>query len=348
MATKKQQTAGVIAEQYCKNDRHSPTLTLAKKLYSENSKLFSGLASARSAIRLYRGEFKHRRPNEGSVWPQLSPKSLVVSSVHSPKAMPTNAKILLLDIETAPLKSYTWGIWNQNIYPMDQIISDWFVLCWSAKWLFQKKVTSGKLNHEELASEDDSRIMTDMWRLIEQADIVITHNGDKFDLAKLNTRFLIQGLKPTMPYQSIDTLKVVKHKFAFTSNKLDYICMKLGLRRKTDTGGFDLWKRCANNDMSALKEMAKYCDNDVLCLEELYLYIRPWINNHPNMGLFITEDNCSCPNCGGLDLTDTGGKYRTQVSEYTAVRCDNCGAIGRARKAWNTGLNKNLTVSIAR
>jgi len=345
----KQTKAGVIAEEYCKQERYLASQTLAKKLYNENKSLFKGgINSARSFIRLYRGENKYKKPNEGKIWPQLSPKSLVVSSVHTPKEVPTNAKILLLDIETAPLRSYTWGIWNQNIYPMDQIISDWFILCWSAKWLFGKQIKSAKLTHEELAKEDDKRIIKDMWNLLEQADIVITHNGDKFDLAKLNTRMLVHGMKPTMPYQSIDTLKSVKRKFAFTSNKLDYICWRLGLRRKTDTGGFDLWKRCANNDIKALRLMSKYCDNDVLCLEELYLYIRPWISSHPNMGLFITEDVCSCPNCGSGDLTDTGGKYRTQVSEFTAVRCDNCGAIGRTRKAWNTGLNKNLTVSTPR
>ena len=340
--------SGEIALQYCIEDRYSPTLTLAKKLHEDHPNLYKTPEVARTFVRDYRGE-KKGKYYQGKTYPQLSPKSLTVGSVHQNiKEMPTNARVLVLDIETAPLRCYTWGIWQQNIAPLDQIITDWFILCWSAKWLFGEKIISAKLTKEELASEDDTRILKKMWQLLEQADIVITHNGDRFDLPKINTRMLINGLKPTMPYQSIDTCKALKRKFSFTSNKLDFACMKLGLRRKMDTGGFELWEKVANGNMKALKDMAKYCNNDVLCLEELYLFIRPWINPHPNMGLFITEDVCSCPNCGGQSLTETGGKYRTQISEFTATRCDNCGAIGRVRKAWNTGLNKNLTVSIAR
>src|SRR6266699_2886337 len=119
------------------------------------------------------------------------------------------AKILILDIETAPIRAKVWGIWNQNIY-IDQIGDDWFVLTWAAKWLFEKKVYSGRLTSKEAIKQNDKRILKGIWQLLEEADIVVAHNGDKFDLPKLNTRFIIHKLNPPLPYQSIDTLKVIK------------------------------------------------------------------------------------------------------------------------------------------
>lgn len=256
------------------------------------------------------------------------------------------AKILIMDIETAPMRAYTWGIWNQNIN-LNQIISEWFVLCWSAKWLFDDKVISGKLNKKELDEEDDFRIMQKMWALLNDADIVITHNGDKFDLPKLNTRFLLHGMMPPTPFQSIDTLKVVKKMFKFTSNKLDYINKMMGLNRKVDTGGWELWQQCAEHDIKALKKMSEYCDNDVLILEESYIVLRPWIKPHPNIGLFIIDDVECCPSCGSEEIK-MGGVYRTQMAEYYAFRCQDCGALGRQRRAANKGLNLKLIASVSK
>jgi hypothetical protein len=54
----------------------------------------------------------------------------------------TGPRVLTLDIETAPLESYTWGIWDQNI-GLNQIKSEWTILSFSAKWLGEKKVIYG-------------------------------------------------------------------------------------------------------------------------------------------------------------------------------------------------------------
>lgn len=286
--------------------------------------------------------YRSKLPTRGL---RLLPKKKTMER-HREIARKHTAKILVLDIETAPMRAYTWGIWNQNIN-LNQIISEWFVLCWSAKWLFEDKVISGKLNQKELNAEDDFRIMEKMWALLNDADIVITHNGDKFDLPKLNTRFLLHGMMPPTPFQSIDTLKVVKKMFKFTSNKLDYINKMMGLNRKVDTGGWELWQRCAEHDIKALDKMSKYCDNDVLILEESYIVLRPWIKPHPNIGLFIIDDAECCPSCGSEEIK-MGGVYRTQMAEYYAFRCQDCGALGRQRRAANKGLNLKLIASVSK
>lgn len=243
-------------------------------------------------------------------------------SVNTPKV----PKILLLDIETAPMEVYVWGLGGNDYISPTNIIKDWFVLSWSAKWLFSPNVTSLVVTPEEAVNRDDSRIIAVLWELLNEADITITHNGNKFDLPKINTRFLLHGFPPPSQYRTIDTLLVARRVFRFSSNKLDYLNKSLGLNLKDDMK-FSDWVSCVHGNKKSLEKMQKYNAGDVLNLEELYVVLRPWIDNHPNIAMYVdTVEHC-CRNCGSYDL-NWGGFYRTNVSVYKAFRCK-CGAIGR-------------------
>lgn len=264
--------------------------------------------------------------------------------------LPKNtAKILIFDLETSPLESYIWSLWNQNIgHNLDMLKSDWFILTWSAKWLFEDDVMSDKLTKKEALDQNDSRIVKNLWKLMDEADIIIAHNALKFDVKKMNSRFILNGLNPPSNYEVIDTLVHARKKFAMSSNKLDYLADILGVGRKVQHEGFNLWKKCKQGDEEALLEMSRYNDGDVTLLEEVYLKLRPWIKPHPNIGLYAENDIQVCPSCGSDNLK-WGGIYRTYVNEYTTCRCGNCGAESRSRKAIMTESRKhNLLVSIPR
>lgn len=251
--------------------------------------------------------------------------------------------ILVFDIETAPLEVYTWGLYDQTIN-INQIKHDWFVLCWSAKWLFDDQIMTGVLTKREALDKNDKNIVEKIWKLFDKADIIIAHNGDRFDIAKLNARFLKHELGQPSPYKTIDTLKVARKEFRLTSNKLDYICDYTGLDRKIETGGFDLWKRCVQGDTKALKLMDEYCQNDVIILEQMYLKLRPYIKNHPNLALYMESDYEVCPNCGS-DKLKWGYLYRTRVNQYDCAKCQSCGAFMRARKSGLDKEKKDLILS---
>jgi DNA polymerase elongation subunit (family B) len=254
------------------------------------------------------------------------------------------AKILLLDIETAPMVAYLWSKWQNGISD-DFIVSDWFVLSWAAKWLFEEEVLSDRLTVEELSQKDDRRIIENIWNLLEQADVIIAHNLHKFDEKKLKTRFLKHDLKTPSPYQTIDTLLHLRKQFGITSNKLDYVAKNfLEIEGKMETPR-GLWQRCMEGDYEALELMDEYCQQDVRVLEEVYLRIRGWIKPHPNLALFaISEDN-TCPACGGSDNEPTLTEYHTYVNTYQAHRCTDCNHIFRSRKT-STSNKKNLKVSL--
>jgi len=249
------------------------------------------------------------------------------------------AKILCLDIETAPAKVYCWGLWDQNI-GINQIVEDGYVLCWCAKWLDSKEILSDALiNHSTHFKNNprcDKKIAESIWRLVNEADIVVTHNGNNFDLKWLNTMFIKHGLKPVSPYKSIDTCAVVKNKFRFISNKLDFICRKLDLGRKIETN-FKLWERCMKGDAKSWALMVKYCKHDVRILERLYMAVRPYISKHPNMNLYNGVVCAVCPNCGNKNLERRGYDY-TAIGKFQRYVCKTCGRWSRDRKAFENSL----------
>lgn len=233
------------------------------------------------------------------------------------------AKILILDIETSQMITKVWQLRGNEYIEPSRIIDDWFMICWSAKWLFGNDILHDRLTGKEAKNRDDKRICQSIWKLLDECDIVIAHNGDQFDIKKLNTRFLKHGLNHPSYYRSIDTLKVAKKEFRISSNKLDYICRFLGLDTKIETGGIGLWDSCETGDEKSLKKISRYCDNDVRILEELYLSLRPYIKNHPNLELYV--DEAVCPNCGSKNISEVG-VYRTQKKTYTSYRCE-CGSL---------------------
>jgi DNA polymerase elongation subunit (family B) len=246
---------------------------------------------------------------------------------------PTLPKILIFDIETSPIEAYVWGLYDQNI-GINQIINDWFIITWSAKWLFSPTVISHRLSKKEAIKKDDKRIVKELWKLIDEADIVVAHNGDAFDIKKMKARFLKFGLTYPSPYKSVDTLKIARREFKITSNKLDYLCKYVGLPAKIDTGGFDLWKDCLNGNEEALLKMDTYCQNDVRILEDIYIKLRPYMHNHPNVGLYMETEDDVCPSCGSNNLK-WGYVYSTISNQYQSAKCE-CGTYIRKPKSINS------------
>ena len=259
----------------------------------------------------------------------------------------TVPRVLLLDIETAPMKAFLWNLYKPILGPVN-IDEPGFILSWSAKWLFSAEMMSDIVTPKESIKLDDKRIMGSIWQLMDDADIVIGHNLRKFDVKWLNTEFLLNGLKPPMPYQTIDTLVESRKHFNFPSNQLTYLGQMLVRKQKLATN-FDLWKRCKAGKQEALDYMLKYNKEDVLLLEDVYVEIRPFIKSHPSLGIYMDADKPVCENCGSVNLLWENKYYVTLASKFAAFRCKDCGAPNRCRTtALSREQRKNLLVSTAR
>lgn len=243
-------------------------------------------------------------------------------------------RILLFDIENAPNTAYIWSLY-QEVLSESMLDSAWYILCWSAKWLGESKIYSSALIDFPQAfkknPENDKLVLQKLWTLLDEADIVIAHNGKAFDVRKVNARFVMNGMLPPSPYKVVDTLLAARQYFFFTSNKLDDLGKYLKVGEKVDTGGFKLWKQCMMGNKTAWKKMVKYCKNDITLLEKVYLKLRPFIQNHPNLTVYDENDSHQCPKCNSDNLKKEGFFY-TDVCKYQRYSCKDCGGWSRGRK----------------
>lgn len=232
------------------------------------------------------------------------------------------AKILLYDLETGPNLGYVWGKWEQNVTAFKQ---EWGLLSFAYKWLDDKTITVIGRN-----TKSEAQLVKELHKLFDEADVVIAHNGDQFDQKMANAKFIQFNLDPPSSYKSIDTKKVAKRYFRFNSNKLDDLGNILGLGRKLETGGFDLWLGCLDNDPKSWAKMLKYNKQDVVLLEKVYLKLRPWIDNHPSVSILDDILN-GCPKCGSTKLIKRGMRLN-KTSVVQRYKCQGCGGWCQSRK----------------
>ena len=241
-----------------------------------------------------------------------------------------SARILLLDIETMLMEFYGFSPYNDYV-SYKFMKKDWSISCWAAKWLFDPKILGEVVTPKEAIARKDDSILGGVWKLMDEADIVVWHNGNHFDQKKLNTRFLLAGYSPPSDYLSVDTKKVSKEVFGNSYNHLEELGRKFGIGVKSDMEAED-WVRCAEGNKEYLDKMFNYCKRDVApLLEDVYLKLLPWMKSHPNLNLFTIHDDDVCPKCESTDLQWNGSTYKTPEGLWDGFRCGACGAIGRGK-----------------
>lgn len=225
-------------------------------------------------------------------------------------------KILIYDLEVSPILGWSYGAYKTNIIREEKQST---LLSISYKWLGQKKVS-----HQNIQSISEKQLVKNIHQLFDEADVVVAHNGNRFDNKVMVAKFIQYGLTPPSPYKSVDTLQVVRSVARFSKNGLDPLSQFLELGSKTETTHASLWYACLiDNDPKSWNKMKQYNNKDVLLLEKLYLKLRPYIKNHPNYGDSQQKD-LVCPKCGSHRLQKRGtGANRSGI--YQRYQCLDCG-----------------------
>ena len=243
-----------------------------------------------------------------------------------------NRTVLIFDIETSPNLAYVWGKWKQNVGD-NQFLEKSYIMSFAAKWLGKEEVF-----YEENRHNDDKALVKRLYELLDEADVVVAHNGKKFDLPRVLGRGIVHGFTPPSPYHTVDTLLVARKRFGFVSNTLANLCEEMGLPLKgghKDFPGFNLWVQCLKQNDAAWAEMKAYNVQDILSLEALYLRMLPYIDNHPNMG----QEEISCGHCGSTNL-QRRGLYHTKAGlSYQRYCCNDCGSWSRHKTKTSSGNN---------
>jgi hypothetical protein len=234
-------------------------------------------------------------------------------------------KILIVDIETSPLLVWTWGLFDQFI-GLEQIKEDWRIISFAAKWEDSKEIIQKDLRNG-INDRNEKAMLKTLWNLLNKADIVVGQNSKRFDVKKINEKFLFYDLGKPSEYRQEDTLIMSKKYFSPTSHKLEYRSNQLNKKYKklshSKYPGFSLWKACMNNDQKAWNSMAEYNTFDVLSTEEYYKTLKPWASkiNHAVLNNSL-EIQCTC---GSPHIQKRGYNY-TNTGKFRKYQCTNCAA----------------------
>jgi hypothetical protein len=242
-------------------------------------------------------------------------------------------RILILDVETAAATALTFGRFKVNLSQDNIVTEGGWILCASWKWLGSPYTYSIWLTPEEIANQDDSRIVDQLIELYEEADAMVAHNGCSFDHKVIQTRAIANGWNKLPVLKVLDTLLLAKRYLRLPSNKLDSIGEYFGLGRKIDTGGISLWKRVQAGDEDAMHEMVDYCVQDVELLTGVYLNLRGLgtAGNSFNAALYYDDDKVRCTVCGSADIEPTGKTAYSTVNSFEEYVCNDCGCTHRSR-----------------
>ena len=233
--------------------------------------------------------------------------------------------MIVWDVETSFATVATFSL-HTEYTSHKNILSDWHMICGSWMELGNKKPSAVSL------LDDPKRFKKDIhddyyvvWRLreaLKDADLLIHHNGDAFDIKKLNARLMYHGIKPLPQIQTLDTLKEVRKVAAIISNRLDYLGTFFHVGNKIHTDG-ELWLDVLRGDEKAIRKMVKYNKEDVSLLKRVYLKIRPYIKRHPMFPVRTAE--YVCPVCDSLNVMKEGIKI-TRLGKRQRRHCKDCGS----------------------
>jgi uncharacterized protein YprB with RNaseH-like and TPR domain len=246
-------------------------------------------------------------------------------------------KRLFFDIETSPNIGMFWTSGYKLNIGHNNIIKERAIICICYKWEGDEKVYS--LTWDD--NQNDKKMLEKFILIANEADELVGHNGDKYDLAWIRTRCLFHSIPMFPKYVTIDTLKQARAQFKFNSNKLDYIGKFLGLGEKIHTS-FDLWKNIVlNKDKQALEEMVIYCKGDVELLEKIYNKMSSYFPHKTHFGVIETEEKSSCPHCASTNMTYSKKRVSALGTFRIQLQCKDCGK-------YHTVSNKTYEALIAK
>ena len=231
-------------------------------------------------------------------------------------------KRLFFDIETGyyVLKVRTWQLKNfQKYFNHEDIEREKEIICISYKWQYEDQV------HTLDWRQGEKKMLKEFVKVMGDADEIIAHNGDKFDIKFIRTRCLYHGVLMYPSYRSLDTLKKSRSRFLFASNKLDYLGIFTGIGGKKEHEGFEMWEKIVEHgDEDALNNMIKYCERDVAMLEDFFFIISPFIVHENNFAVLTGGEKWHCPECTSKDVK----MHRTYSTPMGIIRremkCSNC------------------------
>jgi uncharacterized protein YprB with RNaseH-like and TPR domain len=230
-------------------------------------------------------------------------------------------KILVFDLEVSTKIVHTYQMYDVNHSP-DHVIQDFYILSFAAKWIGSDEVIYMDIRNARPKNNDLS-LLKKLHALIDEADFVVGHNMGRFDLPTIKSRFIMNDLPPVRDVPVIDTLRIARKHFKFTSNKLSELAKYLKCKNEKDSHsefpGISLFTEAMKGNKRAFESMEHYCKMDVVVTEQIFHKLAPW-EKTINFQSFYQEAVCSC---GNKQFYKNGLKYQ-RSGIFQIWRCSVC------------------------
>lgn len=240
---------------------------------------------------------------------------------------PDQLKWLLVDTEWAYANGYFFPSKKPQFIPARNIKHRQF--CPNASWMWDHQVSVQSvsvLDDYKTFKKDfrnDKVCAVAMHKVMSEADVIVAHNLDRFDLPMLNVIFKLHGLGPIPEKKMLDTLKEARKHFRFAGNGLDDLLKLFGHSGKEEKPD---WFLMTEGDEKEIKKSIKYCNRDVKGLQIVLNELKPWMKNLPKPRnkeeknfYGITE----CDACGSKRLRNKG-LDGAAGKPYPRVKCSEC------------------------
>lgn len=225
---------------------------------------------------------------------------------------------LYWDIEMLPGVFYGWSMYSE---PFQQIENTTISMI-SYRWDGEDEVHSIHLNEKQYNKNirNEKPIIKEFLKVVNQADVMVAHNGDKFDWKKFNFKVAKYNLKPVKKPILVDTLKMVKQEMSADSHRLGDLCREFNLPVKIPlNGGFT----AAFRGYGKYLELVNYNRQDIICLEMLYNYIKPHCRPKYDVSK-LDNKNRACSSCGSCDIIKYGKYILATGKQVSRYRCKTC------------------------
>lgn len=228
-------------------------------------------------------------------------------------------KRLIWDIETSPNIGLFWQPGYKVSLSYDNIIQERAIICICYKWEGDRKIHS-----MEWRRGNDKKLCSDFLKVALQADELIAHNGDRYDIPFFNGRCVHHGIDPAPIWKTVDTLAIARKRFRFNSNRLDYLGEFLCGDGKIKTE-FGLWKDILlDNCPKSMAKMVKYCKQDVALLEKVWKKLSAYHAPKTHVGVANGLEKWTCAHCGSENVIKSKTRYTAAGTVQHQMNCKEC------------------------
>lgn len=125
---------------------------------------------------------------------------------------------------------------------------------------------------------NDKELVKQVSKLVRTHDVIVAHNGSRFDIPFLRTRGLRWGLRPLMEPKIVDPLSIAWRKFKLRSNRLGSISDYLGIKDRKTPLDMSVWADAMlNGSKRSMNLIVKHCVADIKVLSAVLPHVKPFI-----------------------------------------------------------------------